>query len=94
MKRFFILMFILISPQLIFGQLHPIGGQINNTSGNLNGNYTKTVPMHIALSETDAYGREVLNELARTFNKPPRTAALVMDFNVIIKSKANNFQER
>ncbi|MFN6091572.1 MAG: hypothetical protein ACK44N_04075, partial [Bacteroidota bacterium] len=91
MKRFFILMFILISPQLIYGQLHPIGGQINNTSGNLNGNYTKTVPMHIALSETDAYGREVLNELARTFNKPPRTAALVMDFNVIVKSKANNF---
>ena len=91
MKRFLIIVFILICPQLIFGQIHPIGGQINNTSGNLNGNYTKTVPMHIALSETDAYGRDVLNELARTFNKPPRTAALVMDFNVIVKSKANNF---
>ena len=91
MNRFVIILFILVCPNLIFGQIHPIGGQINNTTGNLNGNYTKTVPMHIALSETDAYGRDVLNELARTFNKPPRTAALVMDFNVTIKSKANNF---
>ena len=83
----------MICPQLIFGQIHPIGGQINNRTGNLNGSYSKTVPMHIALSETDTYGRQVLNELARTFNKPPRSAALVIDFNVIIKSKANNFSK-
>jgi len=88
MKRFLIIVFILICPQLIFGQIHPIGGQINNTSGNLNGNYTKTVPMHIALSETDAYGREVLNELARTFNKPPRTAAYSNGFQCHCKIKS------
>ena len=90
MKRFLILLFIIICPQLLFAQLHPIGSQLNTTTGNLNGNFSKTVPMHIALSETDAYGREVLNELARLFNKPPRTTALVLDFNVIIKAKGNN----
>ena len=90
MKRFFSLLFIIICPQLLFAQLHPIGGQLNTTTGNLNGNYTKTVPIHIALSETDAYGREMLNELARLFNKPPRTAALTMDFSVIIKANGNN----
>jgi hypothetical protein len=90
MKRFFSLLLIIICPQLLFAQLHPIGSQLNTTTGNLNGNYSKTVPMHIALSETDAYGREVLNELARLFNKPPRAAALVLDFNVIIKAKGNS----
>lgn len=90
MKLFFSLLFIFICPQILFAQLHPIGSQLNNTTGNLNGNYSKTVPINIVISETDAYGREVLNELARLFNKPPRTTALVLDFNVIIKAKGNN----
>ncbi|MFM7016678.1 MAG: hypothetical protein ACKOX3_10165 [Bacteroidota bacterium] len=93
MKRHFILFLITLSSIYCNAQIHPIGGQLNNTSGSLNGNYSKSLPIHIAISENDAYGREVLNELARLMNKPPRTSALVIDFNLVIKANNNNFNK-